>query len=246
MTGCDNTHGAGSCSVAYVTYEGHPALLSCGADGKILLRSADDPSKILRSFANLKHGPLYCLAVSPKPGSARFVTGTAGEVRVRCCSGLAGAHIVKRAGDLPAPSCLADVISAASAQYYKESEEWNSSPLLRTEQLPVRCISYSPSGSMLAVVGDNFNVTHINLSAGSKVKFRNEACRYGVQGGDFIMKAAANEARSATARTRQHTVWISSEVWSAHCSQLSSTRGWTTRSRAWRMTPTRTRDCWPC
>lgn len=54
-------------------------------------------------------------------------------------------------------------------QYYKESEEWNSSLLHRTEQLPARCISYSPSGSMMAVVGDNFNVTHITLNAGSKV-----------------------------------------------------------------------------
>lgn len=78
------------------------------------------------------------------------------------------------------PSCaglrFAGLTMASLSQYYKESEEWNSSLLHRTEQLPARCISYSPSGSMMAVVGDNFNVTHISLAAGSKVRLRPYRC----------------------------------------------------------------------
>ena len=66
-------------------------------------------------------------------------------------------------------ACVLHSVSVLHVQYYKESDEWNSSLLHRTGQLPSRCISYSPSGSMMAVVGDNFDVTHITLNAGSKV-----------------------------------------------------------------------------
>lgn len=82
-----NWHGEGSCSVSYMRYDGSLALLSTGADGKIVLRSTNDTSKIIRSFSNPKEGALFCLAVSPKFGKSRFLTGASGEVRVSsCCS----------------------------------------------------------------------------------------------------------------------------------------------------------------
>lgn len=83
------SHGEGSCSVAYIRYEKNLGILSCGADGKIVLRSAIDTKKVIRTFSNPKDGPLYCLAVSPKMGSARFLTGADGEVRVSAPSSCA-------------------------------------------------------------------------------------------------------------------------------------------------------------
>lgn len=82
MTTVHSSHGEGSCSVEYIRYGGNLGILSCGADGKIVLRGANDTTKVIRTFSNPKEGALYCLAVSPKMGSARFLTGADGEVRV--------------------------------------------------------------------------------------------------------------------------------------------------------------------
>ena len=76
-------HGTGTTSVRFIKHDGELALLTCGASGKIALRSLDDTSKVVRTFANKAAGTspaLYCLAVHPV--KAEFVTGGAEHVRV--------------------------------------------------------------------------------------------------------------------------------------------------------------------
>ena len=79
-------HGPGSTSVRFIKHSGELALLSCGATGKIALRSLDDPSRVIRTFANKAAASpaLYSLAVHPT--KAEFVTGGAEHVRVRALS----------------------------------------------------------------------------------------------------------------------------------------------------------------
>jgi hypothetical protein len=61
-------------------------LLTCGATGKIALRSLDDPSRVIRTFANKAAASpaLYSLAVHPT--RSEFITGGAEHVRVRARS----------------------------------------------------------------------------------------------------------------------------------------------------------------
>ena len=76
-------HGTGTTSVRFMKHEGELSLLTCGASGKIALRSLDDTSKVVRTFANKASGTssaLNCLAVHPV--KAEFVTGGAEHVRV--------------------------------------------------------------------------------------------------------------------------------------------------------------------
>ena len=79
-------HGAGTTSVRFIKHSGELALLTCGASGKIALRSLDDPSSIIRTFANkaATSQALYCLAVHPT--RPEFMTGGAEHVRVRARS----------------------------------------------------------------------------------------------------------------------------------------------------------------
>ena len=79
-------HGAGATSVRFIKHAGELALLSCGATGKIALRSLDDPSRVIRTFANKAAASpvLYSLAVHPT--RPEFMTGGAEHVRVRARS----------------------------------------------------------------------------------------------------------------------------------------------------------------
>ena len=76
-------HGAGTTSIRFIKHDGDLALLTCGANGKIALRSLQDTGKVMRTFANKASGSsaaLNCLAVHPV--KAEFMTGGAEHVRV--------------------------------------------------------------------------------------------------------------------------------------------------------------------
>ena len=68
------------------------------------------------------------------------------------------------------PSVLRDTRSTKTleslAQRFKESMDWDSESLTRMT-LPIRSLSYSPSGLQLVAAGDDGIIKHVNVSSKS-------------------------------------------------------------------------------
>lgn len=70
-------HPAGLCDVAYIqAADGKLALLTCGPDGKLSYRSAQDPASVAQAVDNTNNGSVAALnCVAPSPKGDRVVVG---------------------------------------------------------------------------------------------------------------------------------------------------------------------------
>lgn len=76
-------HSNGLGGAAYIFPE-TDKLVSCGEDGKLRIREASSPEKVVNEISRLEDAALTCLAVSP--GRQQFATGDMQrEVFVGCC-----------------------------------------------------------------------------------------------------------------------------------------------------------------
>ena len=86
-------HGSGMCSLSYIVQGQTIRLVTCGADGKVVLRDADRPEATFVTASAVPPAPMTCLAVRPD-GSA-VVVGDAQDAKnfvkvwlTSCCIGV--------------------------------------------------------------------------------------------------------------------------------------------------------------
>ena len=168
-------HPSGMGGIGYALHDDKLTIVSCGQDGKIVLRKADDPA-VISTTSQAEGAAGHCLALSNI--TKQIAIGDQGHfVKVQSAQPGSAPHTapppaLPSCHTLASYTCSKAIYTVATGdmhrlQVYKLPQGEFDSVATRFS-LPVRALAYSPSGTNLAAGGDDEGIKLIS-AAESKV-----------------------------------------------------------------------------